>query len=163
MKSVDNARNWLGIYFLGTTAALGVYILLFAQTKLLPVSSADAASAFKIIIPMFVAQLTIAFKWIASPPTNVAAVTSIPRWAVIGPPIIVDAILIITITYLIIDQGSSADAGQTFINVVTFCVTLLSASTVFIVAVIFAAPSGASSPTADGLATQPQGAAQKQN
>lgn len=60
-----------------------------------------------------------------------------PKWAVVGPPFTVDAILIITIAYLIIDGGNS-NGGEIFKNVVTFCVSLLSASTVFIVSAVFA-------------------------
>ena len=141
MEDVDKIRNWLGIYFLGTTAVLGAYILLFQQTRLLPISASDASSAFKIIIPTLIAQLTVAFRWISSPPRDGGTQVNIPRWAVIGPPITVDAILVFSVLFLIVDGGKS-DGGEIFKNVVTFCVSLLSASTVFIVSAVFAAASG---------------------
>jgi hypothetical protein len=64
------ARNWLAVFFLGTTASLGAYILLFQQTRLLPIAAKDATSSFQIIIPTLVGQLTLAFKWIADPPLD---------------------------------------------------------------------------------------------
>ncbi|MGO8255573.1 hypothetical protein ACC792_32000 [Rhizobium ruizarguesonis] len=135
MKTAKDVRNWLGIFFLGTTSVLGAYILLFQQTMLLPVSSEDAQSAFKIIIPTFLAQLTIVFKWFADPPKNVTAIR-LPPWVVIGPPIAIVGILMMTIIYLVVDQGKST-GGATFTNVVTFCVSLLSATSVFIVTAVF--------------------------
>jgi hypothetical protein len=136
MKRADQIRNWLGIFFLGTTAVLGAYIILLQETRLLPISAEDASSAFKIIIPTLIAQLTVVFKWIASPSAGMSQRVNIPTWAVVAPPLIVDAILIITIGFLIFDQGQS-DGGEIFKNVVTFCVSLLSASTVFIVTAMF--------------------------
>jgi hypothetical protein len=138
MMTIVAVRNWLGAFFLGTTAALGAYIILFQETKALPISSKDATSAFQIIIPTFIAQLTIAFRWIANPPANSEDDKIIlPRWAVIGPPIAVIAILIATITLLISDSGESLDSGAIFKNAVTFCVSLLSASTAFIISRVF--------------------------
>jgi hypothetical protein len=140
MTNADQIRNWLGIYFLGTTAVLGTYIILFQQTVLLPISSEDASSAFKIIIPTFIAQLTVVFKWIANPPKIDTSEIIMPRWAVMGPPIIVLFMLIISLTYIIIDQGRS-NGGEIFKNVVTFCVSLLSATSVFVISTVFGMPS----------------------
>jgi len=139
MTNADQIRNWLGIFFLGTTAVLGTYIILFQQTSLLPISSEDATSSFKIIIPTFIAQLTIVFKWIANPPKNSMAEIRMPKWAVMGPPIIVVGILIVTLAYIIVDQGRS-NGGEIFKNVVTFCVSLLSATSIFIVTAVFSLP-----------------------
>ncbi len=60
MMTTTEVRNWLGIFFLGMTSALGAYIILFQETRALPIFSKDASSAFQIIIPTFIAQLTIA-------------------------------------------------------------------------------------------------------
>jgi hypothetical protein len=145
MTNADQIRNWLGIFFLGTTSVLGAYIILFQQTSLLPISSEDASSSFKIIIPTFIAQLTVVFKWIANPPRSDTVEVRMPKWAVMGPPIIVLGILIVTLSYLIVDQGKS-NGGEIFKNVVTFCVSLLSATSVFIVTAVFSLPTVSQSP-----------------
>ena len=79
--TITAARNWLGLFFLGTTAALGAYILLFQETRALPIAAKDATSSFQIIIPTLVAQLTLAFKWIADPPASNDEQLTFPLWA----------------------------------------------------------------------------------
>ena len=83
MMSLNEIRNWLGPFFLGTTVVLGAYIILFGETVALPISSNDATSAFQIIIPTFIAQLTMAFRWIANPPTDGDTEIAMPRWALL--------------------------------------------------------------------------------
>lgn len=134
---VATARNWLGVFFLGTTACLGAYILLFQQTKQLPISARDATSAFQIIIPTLVAQLTIAFKWISDPPSNPDEQLVLPMWAVAGPPGAVLLIMVVTIVLIAVDGGNSLEGGTIFKNAVTFCVTLLSATTIIIMSRVF--------------------------
>jgi hypothetical protein len=136
------ARNWLGLFFLGTTAGLGAYILLFQETKALPISAKDATSSFQIIIPTLVAQLTLAFKWIADPPAVTDEEFTLPMWAVAGPPAAVLLIMVCTIFLIGIDGGNSLNGGAIFKNAVTFCVTLLSATTVFVMARVFSRPGG---------------------
>jgi hypothetical protein len=138
MMTLTAIRNWLGIFFLGTTAALGAYIILFQETAALPISSKDATSAFQIIIPTLVGQLTFAFRWLAHPPEDQKIGLELPRWAVIGPPVAVLLVMLATVTLLVSDGGSSLVGGSIFKNAVTFCVTLLGATTVFIMARVFA-------------------------
>jgi hypothetical protein len=140
------ARNWLAVFFLGTTASLGAYILLFQQTRFLPIAAKDATSSFQIIIPTLVAQLTLAFKWIADPPHDTDTEQTLPIWAVSGPPVAVLLIMIVTIVLIGLDGGNSLDGGAIFKNAVTFCVTLLSATTVFVMARVFARPGGSRRP-----------------
>jgi hypothetical protein len=138
MMTLDQVRNWLAAFFLGTTAALGAYIIIFQGTVVLPIPPKDAMSAFQIIIPTFIGQLTVAFRWIAAPPVaKKSEVGVLPKWAVVGPPAAVGAILVITVVVLILDRGRSLDGGAVFKNSVTFCVSLLSASTMFIVSRVF--------------------------
>ena len=138
MKTMNatQVRNLLGMFFLGTTSVLGAYIILFQETKLLPINAADADSAFKIIIPTLVAQLSVAFKWIANPPKTDFQI-HLPSWAVLGPPIAVSSILLFTIVFLALDAGESVEGGRVFKNVVTFCVSLLGASTIFVLSAVF--------------------------
>jgi hypothetical protein len=137
MMKISTIRNLLGIFFLGITAFIGAYIILFQETVALPVSKKDAMSAFQILIPTLAAQLTIVFRWIASPPKNLEESIAIPRWAVVGPPICVILILISTLVLLIFDSGNSIDGGAIFKNSVTFCVTILSSTTIYIVVRVF--------------------------
>ncbi len=137
MMSTTQVRNWLGIFFLGTTAILGAYIILFQGTRALPIPPKDATSAFQIVIPTLIAQLTIAFRWMGTAPPDAETEVSLPRWMVVGPPVSVIAILISTIALLVADAGRSLDSGTFFKNAVTFCVSLLAASTTFIVSRVF--------------------------
>jgi hypothetical protein len=137
MMSTMQVRNWLGLFFLGTTAILGAYIILFQGTRALPIPPKDATSAFQIVIPTLIAQLTIAFRWISNPPADADTEIALPQWAVIGPPVSVLVILIGTIILLVADAGRSLDGGTIFKNAVTFCVSLLAASTTFIVSRVF--------------------------
>src|SRR6266852_4704848 len=111
MTSITSIRNALGIFFLGTTTALGAYIILFQQTKALPISAKDATSAFQIIIPTLIGQLTVAFRWIANPPRKDDDAAGIPTWPVIGPPIAVILIMVCTAILIIEDGGRSLDGG----------------------------------------------------
>jgi hypothetical protein len=138
--TLTSARNWLGIFFLGTTACLGAYILLFQETRALPISAKDATSSFQIIIPTFVGQLTLAFKWISDPPASRDEEITFPLWAVIGPPAAILLIMLSTIILIGIDGGNSLNGGAIFRNAVTFCVTLLSATTFFVMARVFSRP-----------------------
>lgn len=143
MKTID-VRNWLGVYFLLTTVSLGVYILLFGDTRLLPINKNDSADAFQIIIPVFVAQLTTVFSWF----TNVAdvskdATVSIPTWIVKTPPLLVVGVIVVTIISMIASGNNGSiswvDASK-FKTIVTFCVTILNATTVLVVAKVFGKP-----------------------
>jgi hypothetical protein len=141
MKASD-IRNWLGLYFLGSTAFFGAYILVFGGTYFLPLKVSDSNAAFQIMIPFFFGQLTIVFKWLAGDRRlNSQGKIDIPVWAVKGPPIAVAAILVVAILSLVItgrlETGTWID-GTRFEAVVTFAVALLNASTVFIVMKLFA-------------------------
>ncbi|SEM14015.1 hypothetical protein SAMN04488505_103488 [Chitinophaga rupis] len=134
----NSIRNFLGLFYLGTTTLLGAFILIFGESRnILPISKTDANSSFQIIIPTFIAQLTIIFRWYASPPKIENDDINIPRWVVIAPPILALLILIGTILLIAADNGASLEGGQIFKNIVTFIVSILGATTVFIVARVF--------------------------
>ena len=135
--SANTIRNLLGVFFLGTTTVRGAYIILCQDTAALPISKRDATSAFQIIIPSLIAQVTIVFRWISNPPANVPDKVAIPAWAVVLPPLLVIAILVGTVILIVTDKGEHHDAGATFKNIVTFCESLLTATSVFIVARVF--------------------------
>jgi hypothetical protein len=134
-------RNWLGIYFLFVTILLGGYIILFAETKLLPMSKAEAMNAFKIIIPVFVGQLAIIFQWFSRhDAASSEAILSIPPWVVKAPLILVACLLIAGIVIMIIGNSGSqttqpawSPSPERFKDLVTFAVTVLNATSVYIV------------------------------
>lgn len=109
---------------------------MFQETKVLPISIEDANSSFQIIIPTFIAQLTIIFKWFASPPNETLAI-DLPKWVVYGPPILSLIVLIGSLVLIVSDNGESLNGGQIFKNIVTFIVSVLGATTVFIITRVF--------------------------
>ena len=140
----SEVRNWLGRYFLALLGSLSGYILLFQETPLLPLSKNEATCALQIIMPVLLAQVTLSFRWFATRRgrRNDAEI-GVPRWVVIGPPLLVVALLVSSIVLLIAGnagEGSHwAPAPSTFRSVVTLCVSILNASTVFVVGAIFRA------------------------
>jgi hypothetical protein len=131
-------RNWLGLYFLLTTTVLGAYILIFGETAALPISKKDSTDAFQIIIPVFVAQLTTVFTWFTqNQSASDDSPTNIQPWMVKAPPLLVVFTLAAAIAAMLMaEHGNSPtdwmDASK-FKGVVTFCVTILNATTVLIV------------------------------
>ena len=137
-------RNWLGKYFLVITLITGGYILLFAGTKAMPGLSRDEAwKIFQIIIPVLVGQLTIIFKWFgnltnsAPPPSGMSP---IPTWVVKGPPIGTSVLLFFMLLFMIIGNNGENQWGPTpdaVSGLVTFVVSVLNATTIFVVAGYF--------------------------
>jgi hypothetical protein len=137
---VSEVRNWLGIYFLLVTAGMGAYLLIFGETKILPISKEDSHAAFQILIPVLIGQLTIIFKWFTGDQfLNSNRRTTLPHWVVKGPPLLAVTILIVAVIATIIggNSGEHSMDGESFKSVITFAVALLNASTVFLVMKLF--------------------------
>ena len=135
-----NDRDAIGIFYLTLTTVLGAYILIFGETVLLPISKEDANSSFQITIPAFIAQLTAIFKWYMDPNRTESREINLPVWIVYGPPISVSFILALAIIVIVQSSGEGFDGGSLFKNVVTFCVSILGATTVFVVGGLFGTP-----------------------
>jgi len=139
--TIKQIRNWLGLYFLLITSVLGGYILMFKETSLLPISKSEGIDAFEIIIPVLVGQLTIIFKWFGIGQTEQDKIVDIPVWVVKGPPIIVAILLIGAVVNLVVGNSDGTHAKvispDSFKAIVTFSVTLLNATTLFIIARFF--------------------------
>ena len=140
MKAKD-VRNWLGIYFLLITGIFGAYLLLFRESPVLPISKAEAVDAFEILIPVLLAQVTMIFRWFSADNNAAEKLVDIPRWIVIGPPVMVLGILLSAVVALIAgNMGEGKDwapSPDAFKGVVTFAVSILNASTVFVVSKYF--------------------------
>lgn len=135
-----DVRNWLGIYFLLITVILGGTILLFGNSLL---RLDDSIGVFEIIIPVLVGQLTIIFRWFTSDydPNKRLRVT-MPPWIIKGPPLLVIGLLLLTVILKVV--GFQYDkpwtpSDEQFKGVVTFCVTILNATTIYVIGKYFGA------------------------
>jgi len=141
MRAKD-IRNWLGLYFLIITSVLGAYILLTGGSPLLPMERKESLDTFEIIIPVLIGQLTIIFQWFGgNNPAESNQHVDIPSWVIKGPPIIVAIILLLAILVLVMGNWGEGKqwtlSPDGFKGVVTFCVSLLNATTISIISRFF--------------------------
>jgi hypothetical protein len=125
-------RSWIGLYLLILTGAVGGTLLLAGGV--LPMNDADLTSCFEIIIPFLLGQLALTFRFYANPADHQTRV-KVPKWVVKGPPVIVTILLVAGFTVMIVGalrQSESVPSGEKFKALLTFCVALLNASTVYI-------------------------------
>ena len=134
-------RDWVGKYFLFTLAALGGYVYIFAGTVLLPLDRAEAFAAGETIIPVFLGQLTIMYRWFfSSTPIDTVGDVEIPPWLIKGPPILGIVLIAASITSMIIgsrQQAHWAPDPETFRRIVVFVVSLLNVTTVIVISRYF--------------------------
>lgn len=148
-------RDWLGLYFLLTTGMVGSFILLFGKSVL---RLDDVSGTFQIIIPVLVGQLAMIFKWYATDPPAAEdnRRVPLPTWIIKGPPFMVAAILVVASVTKIAgfhyDRPDLAPSDEQFKGVVTFCVALLNATTIYFIARYFSLPAKSGDP-----AESPQG------
>ena len=139
-------RNWLGVYFLLITAILGGIILLFGNSIL---RIDDSIGVFEIIIPVLVGQLAIIFRWFTSDHiSSKKHRTLLPGWIVKGPPLLVLLLLITSIALKIIGfhyDSPWTPSDEQFKAVVTFCVTILNATTIYVISRYFSGDNSKSS------------------
>jgi hypothetical protein len=139
-------RDWLGKYFLVTTIVLGGYILLFAgrYTVMLRIDKQTGNDCFQIIIPTLVGQLTVIFRFFGTNQTiDNEAIVPVPSWVVKWPPLLLISLIVVTIVVMAL---GNLGPGQTwspmqdqFKLIVTFYVTILNATSVFVVSRFFEA------------------------
>lgn len=133
--SATDIRQWLGIYVLILTAAIGGYSFL-APVVLLPLESSDRTTAFEIILPFLIAQLSAVYRFFTDPDAQRTATSlDIPVWAVKAPLIIVTILLMIEFILFGVAgiNRQQPPSPETFKGLLTFCVALLNASTVLII------------------------------
>jgi hypothetical protein len=139
----SSARRWLGLYFLLASTGLGLFLLLFTGSAILPLDAADGSAAFQILLPVFVGQLTVIFRWIAgigNEAKDANAACSIPGWAVRIPPILAVTIVVCAAFALAAANSPTSTlktSPETFKASVTFAVTILNATTVYLVTKLF--------------------------
>jgi hypothetical protein len=106
-------------------------------------TSADGTASFQILIPVLVGQLTVIFQWIAGVAHDTKDALDpcpIPGWAIRFPPIL--AVLIVIAATGALSAANSSESTlktspETFKAAITFAVTILNATTVFLVAKLF--------------------------
>lgn len=134
-------RDWLGIYFLVVTTLMAGYLLILADSFLLPMSKSQANGSLQIIIPLFVGQLTVMFKTFLGPPlANPNARIDIPVWAVKLPPLCVLFLVLMGLVAIIVSNMENASLNfgpEEFKALITICVSILNATTIFVVAKYF--------------------------
>ena|SRR5260370_33389292 len=141
--TLGDARRWLALYFLLTTVVVGLYLLLFAKSIVLPMTREDASACFQIVIPVLVGQIAIIFQWIAI--ANAADPEQkqpcpVPSWAIRLPPLLVVCIIVIAAAALIISNAPNSQLSmgpESFKNAITFGVSVLNASTILLVPRLF--------------------------
>lgn len=152
----STARRWLGLYFLISSAVLGVFLLLFSGSSLLPLTPADGTASFQILIPVLVGQLTIIFQWLSGSGTDdldADAQCAIPGWAIRLPPILAMLVVVAAAGALAAanqPESSLKTSPETFKAAVTFAVTIINATTVFLVGRLFPGRKSPSPPPDNG-------------
>jgi hypothetical protein len=127
-------RDWLGLYVLVLTGIVGTYLLV-APDPILPLDSEEKTASFEIIIPFLLAQVTAVFRYFTHTRPSEQPIP-IPTWVVKAPPII--ASMSLMVGFLIMGFGGVLKAswvlspGQ-FKGLLTFVVSLLSASSLFVI------------------------------
>jgi hypothetical protein len=140
----DQTRRWLALYFLLVSSFLAAYILIGAESPLLPISRENASAGVEIIIPVLIGQVTIVFQWIANIERNDPRPCPIPAWAIVAPPTILLVVILAAIVVMITGNHFSGGgwglSGEAFNSVLALVVSILNASTVFLVARLFPRP-----------------------
>jgi hypothetical protein len=141
--TISEARKWLGVYFLLVTCITGAIILLLGGGTFIPLEEADVNHSFQILIPVLLGQVTVIFQWIARQGQDAGEndPCPIPAWAIRLPPISAAAIICLSVLTLVIsnrpDMRSIRYGPERFMSTLTFAVSILNASTVFLVSRLF--------------------------
>lgn len=139
--STSQVRNWLGLYVLSLTAALGGYSFL-APDFLLPLEPGDRTAAFEIILPLLIAQISVVYRFFTDPDAGRrTSLKHTPSWVVKAPLLLVSLLLSAELILFAVAgvRRSRPPSPETFKGLVTFCVALLNATTVLVVTRYFGA------------------------
>lgn len=135
--SPASIRNWIGIYLLVLTGSVAGILLLAGN--ILPLEESDVTASFEIVIPFLLGELAAVFRFYTHPHPRASQI-SIPTWVVKGPPIIVTILLTIGFGVELgggLAQSRIAPSPERFKALLTFCVALLNATTMYVVTKYF--------------------------
>ena len=131
-------RNWLGIYFLVVTIFFGGLVLFFPNSVILPIGADVCKEIFEIIMPVLIGQLSMIFSWFGgNARRNGEREIDLPAWVVKGPPLLVAGLLLTSLIEMSVANAVGSRqwtiSPDQFKAIVIFCVTVLNATTGFIV------------------------------
>jgi hypothetical protein len=133
-------RNWLGLYVLVLTSAVGTYFFV-APPAIMPLEKADKIAATEIILPFLLGQVAAVFRFYSADSADSKRSIPIPAWAVKAPPIVVTCILLLEFVLMgiggVTQRETLIPPAESFKALLTFCVALLNASTVFVLGRFF--------------------------
>lgn len=133
--TADEIRKWLGAYVLILVVILGAYLFLAGGSWLLPLEAEDVTSTCQIIIPFLLAQVVTVYRFFTQdrPPRDVGGM---PRFFVKAPLLLATGVMGVAMLAIAVGGYTGAEwtpSGGQFKKVVTFVVSLLNASTVFVI------------------------------
>jgi hypothetical protein len=134
-------RDWLGVYVLILTALVGGYLFI-APRALVPLEQADRVASIEIIVPFLLGQTAAVYRFFTHDGSTKRAETiSIRPWLVKLPILLVSALLAIELLLMgagsLLARADITPSPEAFKGVLTFCVALLNASTVFLITKYF--------------------------
>jgi hypothetical protein len=132
-------RNWLGPYMLGLTFLVAGYFFL-APADILALGDGDKHAAGEILVPFFVGQLTLIYQYYGDNPPRDAP-TNIPKWAVMGPLVLVTILFVAIVVLMAVGQQTNhkdlIPAPEPLKGVLTAIVTILNATSAYIITRVF--------------------------
>jgi hypothetical protein len=134
-KAIAAARK-ANIPVIYVTAVFGFSLLFFGESFF---KIDDVAGVIEIMIPVFFSQVVSVVKWFSSN-NNLNEEVNIPRVIIFLPPIVVLILLILTFSLKVIGFNNNASYtpdDARIKEVVTFCMTMLSGTTIYLVTVYY--------------------------
>ena len=133
----DQVREWIGKYFLLVLSLAAGYIYIFAESPLLPISRSEAFAAGETIIPVFLGQLALIYRWYFSADAiDSANDVCVPPWLVKWPPLLAVLLIGMAVGSLVASNATGsrwAPDPETFRRVVVFSVSLLNVTTIIVI------------------------------
>lgn len=133
--------KWLFIYYFSISCVFGFFLIIFGKSVL---KIDDPAGVFAILVPTLISQVAIIMKWFVDKAnerdTKADYVVRIPVFLVKVPLIVVTAILVLGTVLKIVGFHQDADwtpSDQQFKWMVTFCISLLNATSIYLVSAFF--------------------------
>lgn len=133
--------KWLFIYYFCISSVFGFFLIVFGKTLL---KIDDPAGVFSILVPTLISQVAIIMKWFVDKAnekdTKADYVVRIPTFMVKVPLIVVTFILLLGTVLKVIGFHLDADwtpSDQQYKWMVTFCMSLLNATSIYLVSVFF--------------------------
>ena len=134
--------NWLFYYYLTGTVVMGLVLIIFGSGEI-SLQLDDSLGVFAIIIPVFIGQLTIIYQWYTNQAvngdSNMDQNLSISPSLVKIPALVVFGIFLLAITLRAygIKNDIKIMGDPQFKQMVTFAMSILNATTVYLVAMFY--------------------------